>query len=366
MTPRLAFLFLRCVSVSLWFNMPVEFIERIRAAEYPLRIRAGGSKDFYGQALEGEILDVSAHRGIVSYEPGELVLTAKCGTPLAEIEALLDAHGQMLAFEPPRFAPSSTLGGSLACGFSGPRRPYAGSARDFVLGMEILDGNGQHLKFGGQVIKNVAGYDASRLMVGAMGTLGVLLQASLKVLPRPQSELTLQFEMAETEAIEKMNQWAGKPLPLSASAWQSGVLSVRLSGANTSVMQAHAKLGGEPHLHGTEFWQHLRDHQAALFADDTPLWRVSLPASAPALDLPGKQLIHWGGAERWLKTDAPAAQIRARAAALGGHATLFAGSDKSAGVFHPLPAALMKYHARLKQQFDPRGIFNRGRLYRDF
>lgn len=340
--------------------------DHIRSAQSPLRIRAGGSKDFYGQSLEGEILDVSAHRGVVRYEPGELVLTAKCGTPLNEIEALLDAHGQMLAFEPPHFTDATTLGGTLACGLSGPRRPYAGSARDFVLGVEIIDGNGQHLKFGGQVIKNVAGYDASRLMVGALGTLGILVQASLKVLPRSQSELTLQFEMEEDKAIEAMNQWAGQPLPLSASAWQSGVLSVRLSGANTSVMQAHARLGGEPHLHGVEFWQHLRDHQAAFFADGTPLWRLSLPASAPPLNLPGKQLIQWGGAERWLKTDAPAAQIRARVAALGGHATLFAGGDPSAGVFHPLSAALMKYHLRLKQQFDPRGILNRGRMYRDF
>lgn len=342
------------------------FQERIRAAQTPLIIRAGGSKDFYGQAPEGEVLDMSSHNGIVSYEPGELVLTAKCGTPLAEIEALLNQHGQMLAFDPPHFAPNSTLGGTLACGLSGPRRPYAGSARDFVLGIEILDGNGQHLKFGGQVIKNVAGYDASRLMVGALGTLGVLLQASLKVLPKPQSELTLQFEMTEAAAIQHMNQWAGNPLPMSASAWQSGVLFLRLSGANSAVIQAHAKLGGEPHLHGVEFWQHLRDHTAAFFNDHAPLWRLSLPATTPPLALTGKQFINWGGAERWLKSNAPATEIRAAAALHGGHATLFAGSEKSAGVFQPLPTALMKYHQRLKHQFDPRGILNRGRMYPDY
>mgnify|MGYP001765055851 CR=1 FL=1 len=340
--------------------------EQIRTAQTPLRIRAGGSKDFYGQSIAGEILDVSRHRGIVSYEPGELVLTAKCGTPLSEIETLLEQHGQMLAFEPPHFSSHATLGGTLACNLSGPRRPYAGSARDFVLGMDILDGNGQHLKFGGQVIKNVAGYDASRLMVGALGTLGVLLQASLKVLPKPQSELTLQFELDEASALQRMNEWAGKPLPISASAWQSGVLFVRLSGANSAVIQAHAKLGGEPHLHGVEFWQHLRDHTAAFFMDAQPLWRLSLPSVAPALSLPGKQLIHWSGAERWLKSDAPANTLRAAAQTHGGHATLFAGGDKSAGVFQRPPAALMKYHARLKQQFDPRGILNRGRLYPDF
>lgn len=342
-------------------NLP-EISERIRSAQGPLLIRAGGSKDWYGEDIAGDVLDVAANRGIVSYEPGELVLTAKCGTPLAEIEALLDAHGQMLGFEPPHFSPASTLGGTLACGFSGPRRPYAGSARDFVLGMEILDGNGEHLKFGGQVIKNVAGYDVSRLMVGALGTLGVLLQASLKVLPRPQAELTLQFECSEAEAIRYANEWAGKPLPLSATAWLSGLLSVRLSGAHSAVAAAQRKLGGEINEHGAEFWAGVRHHGAAFFRDGAPLWRLSLPSATPPLGLAGRQLIAWGGAERWLKTDAAAAEIRARAAAHGGHATLYRG-DKRGGVFQPLPEALLKYQQRLKRQFDPRGILNPGKMH---
>ena len=328
----------------------------------PLRIRAGGSKDWYGEGITGEMLDVSANRGIVSYEPGELVLTAKCGTPLPEIASLLEQHGQMLGFEPPRFSPASTLGGTLACGFSGPRRPYAGAARDFVLGMEILDGNAEHLKFGGQVMKNVAGYDVSRLMVGALGTLGVLLQVSLKVLPKPQAELTLQFECGEEEAIRLTNEWAGRPLPLSATAWLSGMLSVRLSGAQSSVAAAHRKLGGEANPHGEEFWAGLRDHSAAFFRDGAPLWRLSLPATTPPLALSGRQLITWGGAERWLKSDAAATEIRARIAQHGGHATQFSG-DKTSGMFQPLPEALMKYQRRLKQQFDPRGILNPGRMY---
>ncbi len=341
-------------------NLP-EISERIRAATGPLAIRAGGSKDWYGENVTGEVLDVSANRGIVSYEPGELVLTAKCGTPLAEIETLLDQHGQMLGFEPPRFGATSTLGGTLACGMSGPRRPYAGSARDFVLGMEIVDGEGRHLKFGGQVMKNVAGYDVSRLMVGALGTLGVLLTASLKVLPRPQAELTLQFECDEIDAIRLMNEWAGKPLPLSASAWLSGLLSMRLSGAQSSVSAAQRKLGGEVNPHGGEFWAGVRDHGAAFFRDGAPLWRLSLPSTAPPLDLPGRQLIAWGGAERWLKSEAAAADIRTRVATHGGHATLYEG-DRANGVFHPLPEALLKYQLRLKQQFDPRGILNPGRM----
>lgn len=340
----------------------IELIERIHAATGPLVIRAGGSKDWYGEAASGEVLDVSANRGIVAYEPGELVLTAHCGTPLAEIETLLEANGQMLGFEPPRFTESSTLGGTLACGFSGPRRPYAGAARDFVLGVEIVDGKGERLRFGGQVMKNVAGYDVSRLMVGALGTLGVLLTASLKVLPKPQSELTLQFECSEMEAIRLANEWAGRPLPLSATAWLSGVLSVRLSGAHSAVAAAHRKLGGEVNPHGAEFWRSLRDQRAAFFRDGLPLWRLSLPPTTPPLNLPGRQLITWGGAERWLKSEAAATEIRARAAAHGGHATLFSGA-KTAAVFQPLPPALMQYHRRLKQQFDPRGILNPGRLY---
>lgn len=340
--------------------------EQIRAAAGPLRIRGGGSKDSYGQELIGEVLDVSANKGIVSYEPGELVMTAKCGTTLAEIESLLDLHGQMLGFEPPDFYGASTLGGTLACGFSGPRRAYAGSARDFTLGTEIIDGRGQYLKFGGQVIKNVAGYDASRLMVGALGTLGVLVQASFKVLPKPKSEITLQFEMDEAVAIRRMNDWARQALPLSATAWLSGQLLVRLSGAETAVHAAHAKLGGEIHLHGNEFWRNIRNHCAAFFSTDSPLWRISLPSATPPLDLPGKQLITWGGAERWLKSDIDAAGIRVKATVHGGHATLSSGGDKKSGVFHPLSASLMKYHLRLKQQFDPRCILNRGRMYPDF
>ncbi|MGA7181190.1 MAG: glycolate oxidase subunit GlcE [Thiobacillaceae bacterium] len=350
--------------------MRAEISDRIcsaHAARAHLRIRGGGSKDWYGGALAGEVLDISRHSGIVNYEPGELVLTAKAGTPLTEIEAALDQHGQMLAFEPPHFGTTATLGGTLACGFSGARRPYAGSARDMVLGIKLIDGQGRFLSFGGQVMKNVAGYDVSRLMVGALGTLGVIMEASLKVLPKPEMEQTLQFEMDEVRAVETMNRWAGRPMPISASAWVSGALLIRLSGAETAVRAAHERLGGEMHEHGANFWWSAKEQTTAFFtANSLPLWRLSVPSATPPLALPGKQTLAWGGAQRWLKSDMPAEALRRIVGAAGGHATLFRSEDKSVGVFHPLPEILMKYHKRLKTQFDPASILNAGRLYAGF
>ena len=348
--------------------MPDALIERVRAAYEsgtPLVIQGSGSKAFYGNAGGGEILDTRGVDGIVDYQPKELVLTARAGTTLAKIEALLDAHDQMLAFEPPRFGGAGTLGGSLAAGLSGPRRPYAGAVRDFVLGLRLIDGSGQPLRFGGQVIKNVAGYDVSRLMVGALGTLGVVTEVSLKVLPRPASELTLQFELDEAGALRTMNQWAGQPLPLSASSWHAGLLTLRLSGATAAVRAAHAKLGGEALEDATAFWQRLRDH-ATPFFDKRPLWRLATKPTAAPLGLDAPQWIEWGGALRWLAADLPAAALRRAAQAAGGHATLFRGDAPLDGVFTPLAPALATLHARLKQRFDPRGILNRGRLYPDF
>ncbi|MGO9444184.1 MAG: glycolate oxidase subunit GlcE [Thiobacillaceae bacterium] len=337
------------------------------AARIPLRIRGGASKDWYGGPLTGEVLDLSAHSGIISYEPGELVLTAMAGTLLTDIEALLDRHRQILAFEPPHYGTTATLGGTLACGFSGPRRPHSGSARDMVLGVKILDGQGRLLTFGGQVMKNVAGYDVSRLMVGALGTLGVIMEASLKVLPKPDTEQTLQFEMDEVHAIETMNRWAGQPLPISASAWVSGALLVRLSGAEAAVRAAHVKLGGEVREHGREFWQAAKEQTAAFFSSSgLPLWRLSVPSTTLPLPLQGKQALTWGGAQRWLKSSMQAEAIRTVVAAAGGHATLFRAEDKSAEAFHPLSGELLKYHRRIKAQFDPAGILNLRRLYPQF
>jgi glycolate oxidase FAD binding subunit len=302
-----------------------QIIERIRAAHAdgtPLVIQGGGSKRFYGNPVEGEILDTRTLSGVVEYQPKELVLTARAGTPLADIEALLAEQNQILAFEPPHFAGTSTLGGCIAAGLSGPRRPYAGAARDFVLGVRIVDGTGQPLRFGGQVIKNVAGYDVSRLMVGALGTLGLITEVSLKVLPKPAAETTLQFELDEAAAILKMNQWAGQPLPLSASSWHAGLLSVRLSGAASAVQAAQTRLGGEVLKDAAAFWLRLRD-QATPFFDKSPLWRLAVKPTTPPMNLGDAQWIEWGGAVRWLATDLSSATLREAAKAAGGHATLF-------------------------------------------
>jgi glycolate oxidase FAD binding subunit len=333
----------------------------------PLRLRGGGSKDFYGRVPAGDVLDTGGYSGIVSYEPTELVITARCGTPLAEVESALAARRQFLACEPPGFG-RATIGGAVASGLSGPRRASTGSLRDFVLGVTVMDGEGRVLKFGGEVIKNVAGFDVSRLMTGALGTLGLILEVSLKVMPQPLGDATLRFEMPQDKALDAMNRWAGQPLPLAASCWQDGVLTLHLSGAQAAVASAMAKLGGQP-IDATaaqEFWRGLREQSAAFFDGDLPLWRLSLPSVAPPLELPAAPLIEWGGAQRWLRADADAALMRETAARAGGHATLFRGGDKTGGVFTPLQPALMEIHRRLKQSFDPYGVFNPGRLYPEF
>ena len=347
-----------------------EFRDRIAAATasgQPLRIRGNGTKDWYGQALDGELLDTTAYSGIVAYDPTELVITARAGTTLREIGAALSAHKQMLAFEPPRFDGLATIGGIVASGLSGPRRQAVGSVRDFVLGSVLMDGKGDVLHFGGQVMKNVAGYDVSRLLAGSLGTLGLILEVSLKVLPRPFAQQSLQFAMDEAQALHQLNLWGGQPLPLSASCWHDGQLSVRLSGAQAAVDAAVARMGGSALPDAETFWDSLREQQHAFFADARDgLWRISVPTVAPALQLPGTQLIEWGGAQRWLKTRADAATIRAAATAAGGHATLYRGGDKSVGVFQPLAPAVARIHRNLKNAFDPAGIFNPRRMYNDF
>lgn len=342
--------------------------ERIRAAAQtrtPLRLRGGGSKDFYGRESAGEVFDTREYAGIIAYEPTELVVTVRAGTPLAELEAALAEKGQWLAFEPPRFGEHATVGGMVASGLSGPRRMAVGALRDFVLGMKVIDGRGELLSFGGQVMKNVAGYDVSRLMAGSLGTLGVIVEVSLKVLPCPVAEATLTLECDEKQALSKMNEWGAEPLPVSATAWHDGVLRVRLSGARAAVEAACARLGGQllDEAAAGAYWQGVREHQDAFFSGDAPLWRVALPTTAAPLALDGAQCIEWGGGQRWLRSSAPTDEIRTRAQTLGGHATQFRGGERSGEVFQTPAAPLMQMHRRLKSAFDPAGILNPGRMY---
>ena len=335
------------------------------SAGEPQVIRGGGTKSFLGRRTNGKELDVDGHRGILNYEPTELVISARGGTPLKEVETSLHEHGQMLAFEPPHFGPNATLGGTLAAGVSGPRRPYAGAARDFVLGAQVLNGRAEVLRFGGEVMKNVAGYDLSRLMVGAFGTLGIVLEASLKVLPQPTEECTLSKQCTAENALEQINQWAAKPFPLSGTCFDGGVLYLRLSGSSAAVRAARTEIGGDVVSDGPRYWETLREHEHPFFQDSKPLWRVAVPRETPPLPLAGKWLLDWGGTQRWLLSEQDADTIRRVASQAGGHATLFRGSKGTEEVFQPLSAGLLRLHRNLKSAFDPHGIMNPGRMYQE-
>ncbi|WP_298825391.1 glycolate oxidase subunit GlcE [uncultured Piscinibacter sp.] len=353
-------------------QMLVDRVQSAQSAGAQLCIQGGGTKSFYGEVPQGEVLDTRVLEGISSYEPTELVVTARCGTDLAELEATLAEQGQCLPFEPPHFGADATVGGMVAAGLSGPSRAAVGAVRDYVLGATLLNGRGEVLSFGGQVMKNVAGYDISRLLAGSMGTLGVILEVSLKVLPVAPATATLRFSMDEARAITRLNEWGGQPLPLNASAWWDGTLVVRLRGALAAVQAATDRLGGEliEPAQATPFWNGLR-HQhdeffikaAAAVEGGARLWRLSVPPTTPPLALPGEQLVEWGGAQRWVCCAAPAALVRDAASRAGGHATLFRARDKSAGAFAPLKSPLDRIHRELKKAFDPSGVFNPGRMY---
>jgi glycolate oxidase FAD binding subunit len=345
-----------------------ELRERVKAAHQqrqPLRLRGAGTKDFYAEEVsDAAVLNLSPYRGIVDYEPSELVITARCGTPLSEIETALADRGQFLAFEPPAFGGDPTIGGVIAAGLSGPRRVYAGAARDFVLGATLLDARGDILRFGGQVMKNVAGFDVSRLLCGSLGILGVITEVSLKVLPRPRAEETLRFEMPARQAVEAFNRWSGQPLPLAGAAWWNGVAWIRLSGAASAVRAAHERLGGErvDPTEATQWWNALRHGQHPIFQSAT-LWRLSLPDTTPPLTLPGDPLMDWGGALRWYASDPHSDdEPRKAASAAGGTAMCWHGPAPASGRFHPLQPTSATLTRRLKDRFDPHGIFNPGRM----
>jgi len=334
-------------------------VNQALSARTPLRVRGGDSKAFLGCPVNGIDLDTRIHSGIVSYDPTELVLSARAGTPLAEIEAALEEAGQMLPCEPPSFN-AATFGGMVAAGLSGPRRPWSGSVRDYVLGTRLITGHGKLLRFGGEVMKNVAGYDLSRLLAGSFGCLGVITEVSMKVLPKPRMCASLRLEMDVHQALGELAEWGAQPIPITAACHDGSALHLRLEGGEGSVCSARLRLGGEEV--DSSYWQDLREQRLGFFAGPGTLWRLSLPNATPALSLPGEQLIDWGGAQRWLKSDAEAGLIRHSVAELGGHAMRYAPGDDS---FHPLPAALLRYHLNLKQQLDPQGIFNPGRMYRE-
>ena len=382
-----------------------EMRERILEAQTKreaLLIQGAGSKQFYGESVspqEGKdlgLLDVSAYKGIVSYEPTELVITAKCGTPIIEIEAALEEQRQILAFEPPRFSSLGTIGGAIATGLCGPRRVSAGPTKDFVLGAALVDGQGEWLQFGGTVMKNVAGYDVSRLLCGSLGIFGVIAEVSLKVLPKPAADQSVRLSCSQSQAIDWLNAWGGQPLPMVASQWHGGVLTVQFSGAVAAVSRAtesfvsqhQAKTVAAPEA--LSFWQSIRDQSHEFFADvhsrhgsqpsaaGKRLWRISLPSTAPELQVSGDLMLEWGAALRWVWTSASANEVREKTAALGGTAMLYAGEFTSQEVglqqghstpalppsrFHPLSSAVLKIHQRLKAELDPHGVFNPSKMY---
>lgn len=339
----------------------VSMVSKARESGAPLNIVGGGTKAFYGRPLAGDPLETSAYRGIVAYEAAELVLTVHAGTPLVLVQEILAAENQMLAFEPPCFGRKSTIGGVIAAGLSGPRRPYAGAVRDAVLGVAVMASSAETLRFGGQVMKNVAGYDVSRLMAGAMGTLGLLLDVSIRVAPQPPCECTLVWKLDQAGAHQRMIDLARRPWPVTAMSFDGELLRVRMSGHGDAVHDAEVNLAPEA-TEPAGYWRELRDQTLPFFQSPERLWRLSvLPAAAP-LQLTGDWLWEWGGACRWLKSREPAARIRAAAQAAGGHATLFRGGGEDSP-FMPLDDVNLRLHRRLKKIFDPDGIFNPGRLY---
>jgi glycolate oxidase FAD binding subunit len=342
-----------------------ERVQAAAAARTPLELCGSGSKSFYGRPVRGAPLPLQEHSGVVDYDPQELVLTARAGTPLALIEARLGECGQHLPFEPPHFGPAATLGGMIATGLAGPARASAGPVRDFVLGVRVLTGAGQVLNFGGRVMKNVAGYDVTRLMVGALGTLGVLLEISLKVMPQAPGQLTLYFAMSAAQAIERMNDWAATPLPISATCWVDERLYVRLQGSTAALTHARRHLGGEELAEAQGFWTSIKEHTHPFFHGAGNLWRLTVPASSAVLDVPGRTLMEWTGAQRWLVPDDARADLHEHGVRAGGFATRFRAAQPEANVFAPLPAALMHIHRELKKTFDPYAILNPGRLYAD-
>jgi glycolate oxidase FAD binding subunit len=336
-------------------------VSAVAATGGALQIVGNASKHFYGETIDALAVEVGAHSGIIDYDPAELVITLRAGCRLREVEALLAQNRQMFAFEPPHFAANASIGGMVASGLAGPRRGFAGSIRDYVLGVKMIDGRGEVLQFGGRVIKNVAGFDLSRVLVGSLGTLGIILEVSIRVMPMFETEVTLAFaHPAADEHIRWINELGSKPYPLSASAWHQGGSCLRLSGSEQGVRHAIAELGGDE----VDFdWSGLREQSHEFFVNGAPLTRVALPPASLDLLRDESQLIEWGGAQRWLCGEADVVALRQRIVGEGGSVCAFRGHAPGTPVFQPLAPAMLRLQRNIKSSLDPAGIFNVGRIY---
>ena len=352
-------------------EMSQQLIDEVRTAAQAgtaINIVGRGTKGFMGRTPTGQAISVDRHCGIVDYCPVELVITVRAGTSLEEIVTALDEHNQILAFEPPTFAGQASIGGTLACNLSGPARPWSGGIRDSLLGVRLINGKAEHLRFGGRVMKNVAGYDVSKLQAGAMGALGIITEVSLKVVPKPSANSTVVRDLEFGEAIEVMNRTAGKHSSLTGACWLDHKLYLRFSGAQSAVKQASVSCTGEVLESGDEFWHALREMQLDFFQRSGPLWRFSLRSTSAHFRANEHWLIDWAGAQRWLRLAIDSKNVEREsleqaAVAGNGQAMLFRGGDRSNEVFHTPSDTGKKIHQRLKSAFDPDGLFNRGRLY---
>ncbi|MDE0412598.1 MAG: glycolate oxidase subunit GlcE [Gammaproteobacteria bacterium] len=331
-----------------------------------LKIHAGNTKDFYGRNIKGIPLSLSEHTGIVEYEPSELYITARSGTPLKEIEHVIEKEKQILPCEPPHFGAAATVGGMVAAGLSGPRRVSSGAIRDCILGVEIINGKGEYLQFGGKVMKNVAGYDVSRLMCGALGTLGILMSVTLRLLPKPVSEQTLAFPLNTSEAIQKMNSWTRTPMPITGTFHDSKNLYIRLAGSRSTIEKCAEILGGDMVDRSHAFWSDVKEQAIDFFMTDKPIWRIQVPPNTTPLKISGSSLLEWNGALRWYASETEASEIRRITEQAGGHACLFRRRSGTEDIFHPLSPHLLEIHRRLKRAFDPNGILNPGKIYCEF
>ncbi|WP_407333653.1 glycolate oxidase subunit GlcE [Enterovibrio sp. 27052020O] len=344
-------------------NTLLEQVLDAKATHTALNLIGGNTKAFIGHEPVGQSVSLTNHSGIIAYHPSELVITARAGTRIAELQSVLAEHNQILVGEPPAFEGKATLGGSVACNINGASRPFHGSLRDAILGVKLINGFGEHLRFGGQVMKNVAGYDLSRLQAGAMGAFGILTEVSLRVMPQPELIETLQLEMSAQSAITKMRSLVTHGCPLSGAAWVDGSMFLRLAGSKQTVRQTASSLGGEALQHQSLFWRSIRNFRHPFFHQQGHLYRFSINPASPHLAQYEHSLINWAGNLRWVKTDATLEELVPVAEEHGGHVDCYGTENRQPPCFHPLSPTHQRLHQSLKAAFDPQSLFNPGRMY---